>query len=79
VRHSCNEVVTIWVKEDLCLVFQTPECLAVNDPITISLEGCSEFVGGLVFGTAPRLVRLRGQGCQQLVLETLALGSKTQE
>ena len=37
-RHTCAVMVALWRKKHLCLIFQTPECLAMQYPVPVPLK-----------------------------------------
>ena len=53
VGEAVAEVVVETGREDLCLVFQPPECARVDDPVAIALEVVAVWVGE--FGITPAL------------------------
>lgn len=48
VRHACPVMVAHRRDIDLCLVFETAEGIAVEDPVSVSLEGSSQWIWCLV-------------------------------
>ena len=55
-------VISLWIDEDLRLVLQAPEGLAVDDAVAVALERCAETAFLLLrVRTAPRLVRPHGK------------------
>ena len=67
VGQSGDVVVTLRVHEDLRLVLQAPECLGVEDPVTVALEGGPPWIGFLGNGTSKRLGRERRSGASNSV------------
>ena len=58
-------MVSLRIQKDLCLILQPPECLAVNDPVSVAHIFGAYFIQILLFLTSPRMAAQRSIRTQQ--------------
>ena len=55
VRQARPVMITLWSKEHLCFMNETPEGLCMNNPVPVPLETCTNIVFPFISLSAPAL------------------------